>query len=694
MLRFTIFGILLLVCITGSGQGIPDTLRQRLEAITQDSLRTKLYIQISSKFEKTSTDSAKKYARLALRQATGQNDQATSLLHYAKLLEKIGSGDSAIIVLNELIIRTGKAGNQSLQGRAFETMADVYYRKGDIAQALNIINNAIRAYQISDEKKREAGATNLKGLYYKYLASYDKALEQYLKALQLYDELGEESSKAFVYTNLGVIYKNREEYDKAIDFHKRSLELHRKTDNVSGMADCYNNLGIVYKNQLRYQDALDYYTKALEIWRKVGNQRKESYTLNNMAVVYSAQENYQKAMDALTESLRLKELTNDVVTMCGVKVNMAQIFRVQNKLPLAEKALQEALEISLKTGTRESRLAVYEELTKVYQTIGDYKKAFVFQKHYMELNDSLYGLEKIRLMNELEIGYLEEKADREEENRRKVESAEGARRKAEQEQQADRLRLSRNLTIALTAISILSLLLLLSVYYRYRVTKRNRKALEEKNRLLIETTLSKDEKELLLSEIHHRVKNNMQIISSMLRLQAAQMPDEKMQNMFNEAQYRINSMSLVHEELYKTRDFSGLDVQPYIQNLAKQIIRSFTVSHEVELQYAVSSVFVGIDTVIPLGLIVTEMMTNSMKHAFHNHPNPCIYMKGYIVDEHLVLQIGDNGNDGSRSAPDKNTTLGLDLIETLSEQLDATLQTTVLNGYHYDLRFRVNKDTK
>jgi two-component system, sensor histidine kinase PdtaS len=684
-----LFSLFLVISVAGKATGLPDTLTNRLSKIKDDSIRVALLVQVSLKAEKAQPDSARKYARMAMKEALSPSAQSSALINYAKILDRSGDSDSALIVLDALILKMGKMFKHGLQGNAFEAMADINYRKGEIVQALNIIGNAVKAYQIEGDRKQEAAALNSKGLYYKYLASYDKALEQYFKALQIYDEIGEDGAKASVYTNLGVIYKNREEYEKATDFHKQALELHRKAGNTSGMGDCYNNLGIVLKNQERFDEALMYYNKALLIWREVGNQRKESYTLNNMAVVYIDTDRLGLAMEALRDSEKLKLLTNDVVTMCGVKVNMALVFIKEKRYQEAEQSLMEALRISIKTGTRESRLAVYRELSGLYEARSDFKQAYTYQIHYNELNDSLYGLEKIQLMNELELRYLEEKIQREEESRKQLKLAEDALILAEKEKQEEKLRLSRNLTLALAAISVLSLLLFISVFRRYRLSKRSRAELEEKNRQLLETTLSKEEKELLLSEIHHRVKNNMQIISSMLRLQASQIPDDRIQAMFQEAQHRINSMSLVHEELYKTRDFSGLDMQPYLRNLAEQIIRSFSGDKQVDLQYAVASEFLVIDKVIPLGLIVTEILTNSMKHAFNLHSSPVIYIKGYQADGNIVLQVGDNGS-GAELVDSKESTLGLELIETLCEQLDAQLRKTINLGYHYEIRFPVD----
>jgi PAS domain S-box-containing protein len=198
-----------------------------------------------------------------------------------------------------------------------------------------------------------------------------------------------------------------------------------------------------------------------------------------------------------------------------------------------------------------------------------------------------------------------------------------------------------------------------------------RKQAEER----IKTSLK--EKEVLLKEIHHRVKNNLQIISSLLNLQSGYIQDHRAGEMFKESRNRVKSMALIHEKLYQSKDLARIDFADYIRHLAAYLLRSYNVhSPGVNLRVEVEKVLLDIDTAIPCGLIVNELVSNSLKHAF------AAGMAGEIrIDLHegpdgkLVLMVGDNGAGLPPEFDFRNTeSLGLQLVSTLTDQLDGTLE--------------------
>ncbi|HEX3036037.1 MAG TPA: sensor histidine kinase, partial [Thermodesulfobacteriota bacterium] len=144
------------------------------------------------------------------------------------------------------------------------------------------------------------------------------------------------------------------------------------------------------------------------------------------------------------------------------------------------------------------------------------------------------------------------------------------------------------------------------------------RGLENKvNQRTAELSKSLEEKEVLLKEIHHRVKNNMQMISSLIRLQSAKLEDEKSVKVFQECQNRIKSMALVHEALYRSNDFTTLNLSDYIKSLGNELRRSYNLNPErIEMDVDIKDVVLDMDTGITCGLILNELITNSIKHAF------------------------------------------------------------------------------
>lgn len=192
------------------------------------------------------------------------------------------------------------------------------------------------------------------------------------------------------------------------------------------------------------------------------------------------------------------------------------------------------------------------------------------------------------------------------------------------------------------------------------------------------------EKETLLKEIHHRVKNNMQIVSSILSLQANVIADEDMAAKFRECKYRINSMALVHEQLYLEENLDSIEFNTYLSSLIYSIEKSYG-SDNISLNYRGldCALFLSVDKTVPLGLIINELVMNSYKHAFQDNASGNINLNVRKIDESLVLELNDNGKGikdeeeffGSKS-------LGLQLVQSLIDQLDAQLDFKAGNPYN------------
>ncbi len=208
------------------------------------------------------------------------------------------------------------------------------------------------------------------------------------------------------------------------------------------------------------------------------------------------------------------------------------------------------------------------------------------------------------------------------------------------------------------------------------------------------------EKEVLLKEIHHRVKNNMQIISSLLNLQSRYIKGKKALEMFQNSQARIRAMALVHEKLYRSQDLARINFVEYVNDLVKQLFRSHGISPaKIKFNIKIKDVFLDINTAIPCSLIINELVSNSLKHAFPasakaaaGKPNG---RKGKIdivfnlgEDNKLLLMVKDNGIGLPDKIDIKNTTtLGLQLVTTLVEQLGGTIEVDMKRGTTFKIKF-------
>jgi PAS domain S-box-containing protein len=198
------------------------------------------------------------------------------------------------------------------------------------------------------------------------------------------------------------------------------------------------------------------------------------------------------------------------------------------------------------------------------------------------------------------------------------------------------------------------------------------------------------EKEVLLKEIHHRVKNNLQIISSLLNLQSGYIQDARALEVFKEGQSRVRSMALIHEKLYQSKDLARVDFSEYVRNLTAYLFRSYEMnSGRVGLTIQAEDVMLAVDAAIPCGLIINELVSNSLKHAFAGGRSGEISITLRPENEgRLTLVVADNGGGLPADLDPRNSSsLGLQLVNTLARQLGGSIEITNGSGAEFKITF-------
>ena len=217
-------------------------------------------------------------------------------------------------------------------------------------------------------------------------------------------------------------------------------------------------------------------------------------------------------------------------------------------------------------------------------------------------------------------------------------------------------------------------------------------ALDVTERIKAEKQLqdSLTEKEVMIKEIHHRVKNNLQIISSLLTLQAEFIKDESARGYFTDSQNRVKSMAIIHEKLYQTRDFAKIDIKDYVSNLTLSLFKAYNINVKmVEVDVEISNISLDVDTAIPCGLIINELVSNSLKYAFSDGRKGKMIVKLLPVgDDRLQLTVSDNGIGLPEDLELKETqSLGLTLVNILAKQLNGTLEIINKDGATFIMTF-------
>ncbi len=206
----------------------------------------------------------------------------------------------------------------------------------------------------------------------------------------------------------------------------------------------------------------------------------------------------------------------------------------------------------------------------------------------------------------------------------------------------------------------------------------------------VQLNKSLEEKQLLLSEIHHRVKNNLAVISGILMLQAEVNDDEQLRDIFEECQNRIASIAEVHDQLYKTRNFSEVELEKYLENLMDRILENTRNSHDLEFELSVDATTMKLSKAVHFGLLINELVTNSIKHAFPHNSQGRIFLNIEEIEEELNITYADNGVglDSMNTNNNHQEGIGMKLITTLLNQLGASYDfSSGENGFQLEMRF-------
>jgi two-component sensor histidine kinase len=304
----------------------------------------------------------------------------------------------------------------------------------------------------------------------------------------------------------------------------------------------------------------------------------------------------------------------------------------------------------------------YLHVSTIYEKLGDYKSALAYHKKALQLRDSIASVKSDEAMSKMLTQF---------ETRKK--EATIASQQGEISQQRKVQWLGGGVVFLLAGLLVFSF-----VSYRSR-TRRNR-LLAAKNA----------ENELLLKEIHHRVKNNLEVVSSLLALQSAQIDDKGIKEAMQEGQNRVHSIGIVHQKLYQGKDLGAIEMKDYFLNLSESILDSFGVDERVNIELAMEKIDVDIDTAVPLGLIVNELLTNTLKYAFPEGKNGNVRISlEKKTNGILHLEVSDNGI--GKSGLTKGTGFGGQLISLLTRQLNGSMKEGAENGTSFYFDFNLEK---
>jgi two-component sensor histidine kinase len=297
-------------------------------------------------------------------------------------------------------------------------------------------------------------------------------------------------------------------------------------------------------------------------------------------------------------------------------------------------------------------------------------------KYYQVIQDSIQVRMKRENFIELEKKYQSEKKEKEI-------------RKLSYEAELNELALKKsNQQRLFFILAALALLVIAILVYRQFLVKRKAEALLSEKNNIISSALS--DKELLLKEIHHRVKNNLQVVSSLLGLQSEYIKDDNALTAINEGRNRVRSMALIHQQLYSEENLTGINVKTYLETLIRGLFDTYDINEEkIQFQLEIEDLELDVDTVIPLGLIANELISNALKHAFTDQQDGMILVNLWEKDDAIHFSVKDNGKGMDTSLLNEEMeSFGYQMILAFKEKLDAEINISGDNGTDVQLTIK------
>jgi two-component sensor histidine kinase len=582
----------------------------------------------------------------------------------------------------------GQAGNIQQKAASLQMLGDLYNIKGSSYIALQYLQASLDAYK-SINYPQVQGIYCLMGFIYTRLREYRRALDKQLLALRTAEATGDSSMQLCqIYNYLGELQNGLAEKEKAIYYYNKALGVARKHNDIFAIYIATVNIANTWT-------ALNNPAKALELMRDISS-RYEKPKNNNLD--YNIARCYIGSYCLLKQFEKARPYANQLLHMINVlkmsdNANISaytvviRFFISAGEYGEARKYLENHEGLAKKLNDY-YYLAANQKLRFMLDTSRhDYKAAIIHSLESNRLNDSLSMETKSRQIKELEVQFETEK--KENTIAAKNKDIQLLKKQSQlQESMIEKNRLLRNFMIAAAGL----LLLILALVYRgYIIKKKNNRVLSEQRaqindqNIALQTMVREQEKlirekEWLLKEIHHRVKNNLQTVMSLLNSQTAFIDNQPALTAIHDSQHRVHAMALIHQKLYGSANVSSIDMSIYIRELVSYLADSFDAGQRICFELDTKPIEMDVSQAVPLGLILNEAITNSIKYAFPDGRNGVISisLSNTSADQYL-LSISDNGI-GIPANFKKAGSLGMSLIRGLSEDLDGSVSIENNNG--------------
>ena len=536
----------------------------------------------------------------------------------------------------------------------------------------------------------------------------DSAEHHFLIANDIVEKTGHLNNKGAVLTKLIYVADAKGDYKKASTLAFENIRIQEKLKNYREIAYCNIDISNANYGMNNYDEARKYAEIALRTFKENNFEEDQIHPLKELSLITLMLEENEKALEYANQAISIAKKYNQEIEI-GLALNArGNIFKYMEKYEESLNDYKQGKKIFDKNKAYIFSEMIDRNIGHVYNLQGRYAEALPLHlasakniiedgdksnlyESYLHISDAYAGLnmhDSAFYYKTLQLETLEERYDDETESTLVKFQTEYETEKKELliNQQQSELTLKNTQQKYLMGIGGMLLMLLGGAFFAFRSKQKSNQALEEKNK----------EINMLFGEVHHRVKNNLQILSSLLHLQSRHITDDAALSAVKEGQNRVEAMGLIHQKLYTKDNASTIEISDYLNELGESLTDSLMGDDQVEISYDTPQLFLDVDTAIPLGLIVNELITNSLKYGFPDDRKGEIQVKLTIdVHNNLNLTVADNGI-GKHAAKDlagknqtkKSTNFGTQLIRILCKKLKGNIKIVEQEvGYSTEISF-------
>jgi two-component sensor histidine kinase len=570
-----------------------------------------------------------------------------------------------------------------------KSIADLHMQQGQEGLARAELLQVLARYRAIGYRRLHY-THDLLGVANARLGDYKEALRYGLASIESAQATGDTVNLNLFYYRVGNTYFILHQLKDALTYYNLARRRAEQARDAGEVINAITLITEVLIAQHRTQDALNLAREKLRQYPPHDHPSLDS--LNLLSICYLANKQFGPAEKHALQLINVLEANRSMVDN---RVLLLTAYLRAGQLYLATRQYDHARRYATKAWAMRAEVSLKKKadmrllLFKVDSAQGNFLAAIAQQQHYQLLRDSIFNERKSRQIASLQIEYDTQKKEQEM----------ALLTKQNLVQQANIRQRETQRNASLVGAVLLAVVLGLG-YNRYRLKQHSNRLLESQRqeifvqnqtleKVLTEKSSLLEEKEWMLKEIHHRVKNNLQIIGSLLRSQAVYLKDGPALAAVRESRNRVHSMALIHQKLYQSHLLAGVLMDAYIREIVEHLLASFDCEGRVQTALAVAPVELDVALAVPLGLILNEAITNTLKYAFPEGRRGQLSIGLEVLGAgHYWLSIGDDGVGlPADFEPQQSRTLGLELIRGLSKQIGARLEVTSDHGVQIKLEF-------